>query len=86
MKIKSIVNATVMGKESKLIESTGRTSYTLAIMQGAEAGSIGCTEDVFNVVKPLCSYDLTGTYDDKYNYMRITGVDARTEKSIIPGK
>lgn len=85
MKIESIINASVMGKQSKLTESTGRTSFSLAIMQGGEAGSVSCTEDVYNLVKPFHSYNLIGVYDDKYNYMRVTGVVSGSEKSIIPG-
>lgn len=82
MKLTGKMKITVLAKESKINESTGKTSYSMTIMQGSEAGGITCTEDVFNAVKPLHSYEFFGTYDDKYNYMKLTGVDAKTEASM----
>lgn len=79
MKINGIAKITVLGKEATQSESTGKMGYKLAIMQGSEAGSISCLEDVFNAVKPLYSYNATLTYDDKYNYARLTSVDAKSE-------
>lgn len=86
MKITATINVSVLGKEAKKIESTGRDSYSLAILQGNEAGNISCTADVFDAVKPLHSYAVTAVYDDKYNYMRVSGVDVRTEKPMYSTK
>lgn len=82
MKITSFIQVSVLGKESKVSESTGKESYSLAILQGNEAGNISCTKDVFDVVKPLHTYTVSAVYDDKYNYMRVNGVDLKTEKSM----
>ncbi|MCC8163417.1 MAG: hypothetical protein LIO86_09730 [Lachnospiraceae bacterium] len=84
MRVTAKIEASVLQKETRIVESTGKPSYTLAIMQGTQAGSISCTEAAYNLVKPFCSYVLTGVYDDKYQYMRITDVDIKTEKSIVP--
>lgn len=80
MKFISVIKLTVLGKESSVSETTGKTSYKLAVMQGSEAGSITCNEDVFNAVAPLHSYTFAQTYDDKYNYAKISDVDVKTEK------
>lgn len=82
MKLTGKMKITVLAKERKHNDSTGKDSFSMTIMQGSEAGGITCTEDVFNAVKPLHSYDFFGTYDDKYNYMKLTGVDAKTEASM----
>lgn len=80
MKFISEIKLTVLGKEAKENATTGKTSYSLAVMQGSEAGSITTTEEVFNAVAPLHSYTFAQTYDDKYNYAKITDVDVKTEK------
>ena len=80
MKINGTAKVTVLGKEATTSETTGKTGYKLAIMQGSEAGSITTTEEVFNAVAPLHSYTFAQTYDDKYNYAKITDVDVKTEK------
>lgn len=86
MKITANINITVLGKERKTL-STGKDSFTLAILQGAEAGNISCVQDVFDVVKPLHMYTVTAVYDDKYQYMRVTAVDAHSEKALsVPTK
>ena len=82
MKITANINVTVLGKDSTVSESTGRESYKLAILQGSEAGNISCTKDVFDVVKPLHSYTVAAVYDDKYQYMKLSSVDLKTEKPI----
>lgn len=82
MKITANINIAVLGKEAKTIATTGKESYSLAILQGSEAGNISCVQDVFNIVKPLHTYTVTAVYDDKYQYMRITSVDVRTEKPL----
>ena len=38
MKITANIDIAVLGKEAKTSTSTGRESYTLAILQGSEAG------------------------------------------------
>lgn len=86
MKLTGKMKITVLAKESKLNETSGKTSHGLTIMQGSEAGSITCTKEVFDVVKPLHTYDLFGTYDDKYSYMKITDVDLKSETSMTAGK
>lgn len=80
MKLTGKMALTVLSKEVRHSDSTGKDSYNLAVLQGSEAGSITCTEDVFNGIKPLHTYDFYGTYDDKYNYMKITSVDVKSEK------
>lgn len=82
MKITSIINVSVLGKKSTIAESTGKESYSLAILQGNEAGNISCVKDVFDAVKPLNSYSVTSVYDDRYQYMRVTAVDLRSEKPM----
>ena len=82
MKITANINIAVLEKEAKTIATTGKESYSLAILQGSEAGNISCVQDVFNIVKPLHTYTVTAVYDDKYQYMRITSVDVRTEKPL----
>lgn len=82
MKINSKMRITVLAKEAKTSATTGKESFSLAIMQNAEAGSITCTKEVYDTVKPLHSYDFMGTYDDKYNYMKLTDVDPKTEAPI----
>lgn len=82
MKITANINVAILGKESIVSESTGRESYKLAILQGSEAGNISCTKDVFDVVKPYHSYAVSAVYDDKYQYMRLTSVDLKTEKPL----
>ena len=79
MKINGTAKVTVLGKEATISETTGKTGYKLAIMQGSEAGSIGCTEDVYNSVEVLNRYDAVLTYDDKYNYARLTSVDVKSK-------
>lgn len=86
MKLTGKMKITVLAKESKKNETSGKMSYGLTVMQNAEAGSITCTEEVFNAVKPMHSYDMFGTYDDKYSYMKLTGVDPKTEASMTSGK
>lgn len=82
MKITANINVTVLGKEANISESTGRESYKLAILQGSEAGNISCSKDVFDVVKPMHSYVVAAVYDDKYQYMKLSSVDLKTEKPI----
>ena len=82
MKITAKARITVLAKEVKTSATTGKESYSLAIMQGAEAGSITCAKEVFDVVKPLHSYDVLTVYDDKYNYMKLSDVDPKTESPI----
>lgn len=84
MKFISTIKLTVLGKEAKET-STGKTSYTLAVMQGSEAGSTTCTEEVFNAVEPLHSYNFNQTYDDKYNYAKITDVDTKSKAYAFAG-
>lgn len=79
MKINGTAVITVLGKESTTSETTGKTGYKLAVMQGSEAGSIGCTEEVYNNVEVLNKYNAQLTYDDKYNYARLTAVDVRSK-------
>ncbi len=86
MKITANIDIAVLGKEAKTSASTGRESYTLAILQGLEAGNISCVKDVFDLVKPLHTYTVTAVYDDKYQYMRVSSVDVRSEKSLSAGK
>ena len=86
MKLTGRMKITVLAKESKLNETNGKTSYGLTIMQGSEAGSITCTKEVFDVVKPLHTYDFFGTYDDKYSYMKLSDVDPKTESGMTAGK
>lgn len=82
MKLNSKMRITVLAKEAKTSATTGKESYSLAIMQGAEAGSITCTKEVYDTVEPLHAYDFAGTYDDRYNYMKLTDVDAKTKSAI----
>lgn len=82
MKITANINVTVLGKESAANESTGRESYKLAILQGSEAGNISCSKDIFDVVKPMHSYTVVAVYDDKYQYMKLSAVDLKTEKPL----
>ena len=82
MKNTANINIAVLGKDSKTSVTTGKESYSLAILQGSEAGNISCVQDVFNIVKPLHTYTVTAVYDDKYQYMRVTSVDIRTEKPL----
>lgn len=79
MKLSATVDIVVLGKESSVSESTGKEAFKLAIMQGSEAGSISCLKDVYSSVKPLHRYNATLTYDDKYNYARLTGIDIKSE-------
>lgn len=82
MKITTKGRLSVLNKEVSQIESNGqkRDSYKLAVMQGAEAGSITCSKDIFEEVKPLQSYIFDFVYDDKYNYQKVTKVDMTSEK------
>ena len=82
MKINAQIKIAVLGKEAKKSETTGKESYTLAILQGSEAGNISCVKDVFDVVQPLHTYVVGATYDDKYNYMRFTSVDEKSAKPM----
>lgn len=83
MKIKATVNLIVLGKEARLSESTKKESYQLAVMQGSEAGNISCVEDVYKNVKPFHGYSVNVVYDDKYQYMRVVGVDLKSEKMAV---
>lgn len=86
MKLTEKMKITVLAKEAKLNETSGRTSYGLTVMQNSEAGSITCTKEVFEAIKPLHSYDFLATYDDKYSYMKLTDVDPKTEAGMTAGK
>ncbi len=79
MKLAGKMKIVVLAKEATVNETTGKTGYKLTVMQGSEAGSITCGQDVYNSIKPLHSYEFTGTYDDKYSYMKLTSVDVKTE-------
>ena len=86
MKLIGRMKITVLAKEVKTSATSGKESYSLAIMQNTEAGSIFCSKEVFEVVKPLHTYEMYGIYDDKYNYMKITDVDAKSESPFSSGK
>ena len=86
MKLTGRMKITVLAKEARLNETSGKTGHTLTVMQNSEAGSITCTKEVYDLVKPLHSYDFLGTYDDKYNYMKLTDVDPKTEAGMSAGK
>ena len=86
MKLIGKMKITVLAKEVKTSATTGRESFTLAILQNSEAGSISCTKEVYDLVRPYHTYEMLGTYDDKYNYMKITDVDAKSESPLSSGK
>lgn len=83
MKIKATINLIILGKEARTSESTGKESYQLAVLQGSEAGNISCVEEVYKVVKPFHGYSVGVVYDDKYQYMRVTSVDLKSEKLAV---
>ena len=86
MKLIGEMKITVLSKEVKTSATSGKESYSLAILQNSEAGSIFCTKDVFDAVKPFHTYKVYSTYDDKYNYMKLTDVDVKTESPLSSGK
>lgn len=86
MKLTGRMKITVLAKEAKQNETSGKTSYGLTVMQNSEAGSITCTKEVYDVVKPLHSYEFYGIYDDKYSYMKLNNVDPKTEAGMTAGK
>lgn len=69
MKISNSTRVKVLAKSSRT-SNDGKTYYQIAIMNGAEAGNLPCTEEVYNEVSEMCDYSLETVYDTDYKYFR----------------
>lgn len=68
MKLKVIAKGTEESKDGKT------TYYRLLIMQGMEAGKLGCPESVYNGVKEGEERTFKVQYNDEYKSFRIIDV------------
>lgn len=64
----------VVGKAANDSKDGEKTYYKLAVGQGGEAGSISCTEDVYNTVQEMQHYVFGLEYNDQYKTLRIVGM------------
>lgn len=76
MKIVSSCKMEIMNKGTETSKDGKTTYYRLAVLQGMEAGKLGCSEDVYNHVRKGEEYIFRTEYNDEYKSFRITGVDA----------
>ncbi len=78
MKITSIANVTIVGRPDPT-EMNGKRYYKVSFLCNGEAGTMSCTEDVYNKVGPIKDGGFvpaiaTLVYNDKYQSMSITGL------------
>lgn len=46
----------------------------LSVLSGFEAGTIGCSEDIYNAVADGATYDFESVYDDKYGSFKLSRI------------
>ncbi|MEG1847851.1 MAG: hypothetical protein RR238_05205 [Lachnospiraceae bacterium] len=74
MKVKTMLKAYCVGKASSLSQDGKVTYYNCSISQDDTAGTINCSEDIFNAVERFKEYTFMAEFNDKYGNLRIISV------------
>lgn len=74
MKLDATMKVKVIGKGTEESKDGKTTYYRLLIMQGMEAGKLGCPEGVYNDVKEGDERTFKVQYNDEYKSFRIVDV------------
>jgi len=82
MKLNFNANLAVVGKEQG--EYEGKPTYKISVSQGAQAGTIKATADVFNAVSRFKFYDLGIMINTEYNTITANKVVGETDESGSP--
>lgn len=87
MKLNGLMKVDVIGKGTEESKDGRTTYYRLLVKQGMEAGKLGCTEDVYNLIKEGETYTFSTQFNDEYKSFRVTGlVDGSTpHPATTPG-
>lgn len=72
MRLALSTKLTVLAKESR--NSNGKDYYSITVLQDSQAGTINCTEDVYNSVLPMKDYEISLTYNSEYKSLRADSV------------
>lgn len=67
-------NVRVLAKTSEKSRDGQSTYYKLAVLQGAECGTVSCSEEAFNMVENDKVYDFATTFNDAYKSYKIDKV------------
>ena len=88
MKLTTQFKGTLVAIEEKTMTSGNSKYYRLAVLQGSEATSISCTEEVFNQHKDLFKDYVFGLqiseYEGKTSF-RVTGIYDLPGSATAPG-
>lgn len=79
MKVVSQAKFLVVGKSANESKDGQKTYYKLAVAQGGEAGSVSCTEDVYNIAQEMQQYVFGLEFNDQYKTLRIVGMQVPTD-------
>lgn len=87
MKLNGTMTVKVIGKGTDLSKDEKTIYYRLLVMQGMEAGKLGCPEDVYNLVKENETYTFNTQFNDEYKSFRIIGLvnDGIPSAATTPG-
>ena len=87
MKLNGTMTVKIIGKGTEESKDGKTTYYRLLVMQGMEAGKLGCPEDVYNLVKEGDTCTLNTQFNDEYKSFRIIGMvnDGIPSPATTPG-
>ena len=85
MKIQSSAKLQVIAKGDPTKSLDGKnTYYNITVLQGAEAGQLSVSEDIYNILKIGEQVSLVLEYNDQYKSLKVTGIDYNASSSSHP--
>lgn len=87
MKLNGTMTVKVIGKGIEKSRDEKTVYCRLLVMQGMEAGKLGCPDDVYNLIKEGETYTLNTQFNDEYKSFRVIGIvnDGIPSAATTPG-
>ena len=74
MKINNATRLKVVAKFKQPSKDGTQHYPKISVLSGYEAGTLGCSEEVFEAVAENVTYDFATTFDTEYKSFKLTGV------------
>lgn len=74
MKYTNVTRLKVIAKFKQPSADGAKQYPKLSVLSGYEAGTIGCSEDIYNAVVESKAYDFESVYDDKYGNFKLARI------------
>lgn len=75
MKIDMYATMTVLATEARTVN--GNEYYSIAVLQNAQAGTVSCSKDVFDLVESMCEYEFELSYNSEYKSIKASRIRRR---------